>query len=486
MNVLALHAGDLYLRAAYLGPRDAPHVVEDAVDTSRFQTPSVVALDAGGALLGFPALMTDAVPSPERVLWRYRREALASGDVVAHDLGQRALTSDAFVAFALRRLAWEATAYAASAPALALTVPGDLAADTVARVTRLAEACTGQTVSVVPEDDALLAALPDLAPGPWLVASFDDDALRLRVAGGDAAARIAPEVHAACGLAALRQRWLERWNADAAALVAGAAAFGAGEGFEFERLWQEVWEALTHGAEGSAPATQPLVRQSTLLPLVPHLPALRGDVAALAGAGADAIDAFARGPAAAAPIAGALIVAEPAVGHAVAALLPGRLALPAASCRVASPDRYARGAALCAAAGRVAANRDLDVAPYQLCVLGLGDDGRPASRPLLQPGSALPAATTFTVVANPEVQRHVTLTLVRGGDEAAGRGHRFEFGPLTGQGVQRVNVSVEWRRDGGIEVTAADRESGAAIPCLDRSELVGGVALAGPRHLQLL
>src|SRR3569623_2898117 len=105
MSVLALHAGDLHVRAAHMGRLDAPAAVEDAAEPARVVTPSIASLDVGGALLGYPALMAGAIPRQDRAAWRYRRAALHDRSVVAVDTRQRGLTSEAFLALASARLA---------------------------------------------------------------------------------------------------------------------------------------------------------------------------------------------------------------------------------------------------------------------------------------------------------------------------------------------------------------------------------------------
>jgi hypothetical protein len=487
MPVLALHPGDLHLRAAWLGALDAPYTVEDAQDPARFVTPSVIALDAGGALLGHPALMAGVVPRAERVMWRYRRAALGRRSVVARDLSDRGLTSDAVVALALRRLGWEAGAYASEVPQLAVVLPNELPAAARAGFVALATECVGRPVAAIDEDDALFATLDELPPGAWLVASCDDDALRLRVvAHGDVRfAPVSPFELEEAGLAHLRARWLSRWQDDAATLVPGATAFGEGDSYEFERIWQETWECLDeHGRDTAGP--WPLVRQSTVLPQLAHLPALRGEVQALAAQGATRAASLAAQVAAnGASLQGVVVVGPPLLGDALAAALVTPLALPAGRCRCVRPDAYARGAAALAAQGAGWTPPVLERTPHRLCVLGLDEAGRAVARPLLESEEPLPASVAFTLVADRDAQRQIVVTLTDGADVPQ-IAHRFVFGPLPGQGMQRVTVNVEWGQDGSLAVAAADRDTGVAIACADRSELAGDVALAGAAHLRPL
>jgi hypothetical protein len=118
MAVLAIHPGDLHLRAAFMGPLDAPAAVEDAVEPARFVTPSVASLDVGGPLVGYPALVAGATARPERVVWRYHRTSLADRAIVARDRDDAGLTSEAFLTLAASRLVADARGYTSAAPRL--------------------------------------------------------------------------------------------------------------------------------------------------------------------------------------------------------------------------------------------------------------------------------------------------------------------------------------------------------------------------------
>src|SRR4051812_868480 len=125
MAVLAIHPGDLHLRAAYMGPVDAPAAVEDASEPARFVTPSFAALDVGGALLGYPALMACSVGRGDRVAWRYHRSGLADRAVVARDRDDAGLTSEAFLALSAGRLLADARGYSSASPDVAIVVPDE-------------------------------------------------------------------------------------------------------------------------------------------------------------------------------------------------------------------------------------------------------------------------------------------------------------------------------------------------------------------------
>jgi hypothetical protein len=484
MTFLAIHAGDLHVRAAFMGALDAPAGVEDAAEPARMVTPSFALLDAGGPLLGYPALMACANPRDERVAWRYRRAALAPRTVLARDTRERGLTSESFLALAAGRLAGDARGYTSSAPELVIVVPGALDAGAQRRVARSVATAAGQPVRVVAEDAALFAHA-EIEAGTWLVVSVDDDALRLRVvdrAGGGAEPRAVAELPEA-GVGALRSAWLRRWNAEAAALVPGTRAFDDGNTYEFERLWQELWDALDGDVPDPARTMGwPLVRQSTVITLCVHLASLLGDVGQAAAAGAGRVREL-RDEAGAGALDGVLIVASPAWRRALAPAIAARLGMDATRCRGFGPDAYPRGAALLAQRGGAPLASDLQAAPHALGVVGLGEDGKPGVRPLIADGQTLPATARFTIVADRDAQKHVSVTLVRP-DAGAGEGYRFEFGPLVGDGMQRIGVAVEWRADGTLDARAVDRESGLPIPCRDCVELVADVPLAGVQQLR--
>jgi len=485
MTFLAIHAGDLHLRAAFMGALDAPAAVEDTAETTRLVTPSFALVDAGGPLLGYPALMACASPRDERVVLRYRRAALAPRTVVARDSRERGLTAETFLALAAGRLVGDARGYTSTAPELVIVVPGALDAGVQRRVARSVAAAADRPVRIVAEDAALFAHA-GVEAGTWLVASVDDDALRLRIverAGGRDDVRAEAELPDA-GVGALRAGWLARWNAEANTLVPGARAFDDGNSYEFERLWQDLWDVLDGDPPDPARTLSwPLVRQSTVITLCLHPVTLLGDVAqAVAAAAARAATLCEH--AGARTLDGAVIVASPAWRRALGPALAARLGLDAARCRAFGPDAYPRGAALLAQRGVAAPAADLQAAPHALGVVGLGENGSPTVRPLIESGQALPATARFTIVADRDAQKQVAVTLTRP-DAGGTEGYRFEFGPLVGNGMQRIGVAVEWRANGTLDARAVDRESGVPIPCRDCVELVADVPLAGAQHLRI-
>jgi hypothetical protein len=482
VRVLAIRPGDLHVRAAYLGPLDAPAGVEDTVEPTRFVTPSVITLDVGGPLFGYPALMSTAGSRAERVVWRYRRRALLDRAVVARDGHDRGLTSETFLAYAAGRLAWEAQAYAGITPDVALVVPDDL--DAAARARLAATSGMQRPAFVIGEDAALLAAVGAGDDGTWLIASGDDDALRLslvRRAGGEPS-RLASEAIAEAGLGALRERWLAEWDAQAAALVPGARAFG-GDSYEFERVWQELWELLdAEPADSSRSLAWPLQRRSAVLTVCANAAVLLQDVEAMGRAAVGRLATLRAAAGGTTPDA-LVVVGSPAVRRVLMAALSSELRVATDRCHAVSPDAYARGGALLAARGEGQAILEASVAPYALGVIGVADNGVTMERPLIEAGQALPATARFTVVADRDAHKELVVTLTRAGANGD-TGHRFAFGPLVGGGMQRIGITIEWRRDGSIEARAADRETALPLDCVDQHEIAGGVPLAAARHLR--
>ena len=471
--VVALHPGDLRLVTAWAGSRQAPSLTEDAHEPARADTPSVIAADAAGTLHGHAALQAAHVPRADRVVWRYRRDALATGAITAKDAAGQGLTSETFLACAARRAVWESRVWGMpSRSAVALVLPHGTTPELASRLRlSVTEAC-GRPVAVVDENDALAAAC-GLAEGVHLIASLDDDALRVRLVECKAGTRVlAEEADVASGLRALRERWLEEWQEDLAALAPGGHAFGDGDSAEFERLWQDGWDALDNGAPRDA-LTWTMLRRSRVHALVAtpaalasHLrrpaEALRALANAMLSAAQDKVD-------------GVVLVASPG-SDLLRKALERVPALEGLAVRVVGRDAYARGGATVAQRTQAAAPQ-LATAPHALGVIGF-DDGGARVRPLFDKGAALPATATFAVAVNREAQQRLAITLSEGRE--AGSERRYEFGPLLGAGVQRIGVTVRWTAAGDIEVEAADRDDGTPLPSLGSTEIRGGVALVNP------
>ena len=479
MPVLAIHPGDLHLRAAFAGPLDAPAPVEDAVEPTRFVTPSVAALDVGGPLVGYPALMAGAVARSERVAWRYRREGLADRLVVARDRDDSGLTSEGFLALAAGRLVADARGYTSSTPDVALVVPQELDASVRARLAAGVRSSVQRTVRVIGEDDAIVAACA-CAEGTWLVVSLDDDAVRLRLVGcarGEAT-RIASAELPGAGVPAVRARWLAAWNAEVGALAADAQGYDP-DGYEFERLWLDIFDWLdADAAEGGRVLTWPLLRRSTVLTVCAHGPSLLQDITDCTGGIAERADALCKEGGRMPD--GLILVGPATLRRLVMPQIQARVSLPAGRCQGVGADAYARGAAALAARGAGNVTAEVAEAPHALGVVGLGEDGAATVRTLVQPGQVLPATAQFTIVADRDAQKEVSVTLTRS-QSAADAAHRYAFGPLVGSGLQRIGIAVEWGRDGSIDARAIDRETGTPIACVDRLELSQGVPLV-PAH----
>lgn len=493
MNVLAIHPGDLHLRAACFDQDHAPSVTEDGAEPQRYVTPSLATLDAGGALLGYPALQAASLRQANLVLWRYRRRALERREVVAMDQCQRGLTSEAFLGFATRRLASDARAWATKTPALALVVPSELSAQAGARVAALVGDTAEQDVALVSEDDAILACF-GLGGAPELIVlvSMDDDAARLRVLKQERgrALVLAQTTLPEAGLVALRAAWLAQWNADARELVPDANAFGDGERYEFESLWQGLWECLNAQVRDQLKIPLwPLVRQAQVMGLTLPGAALRAEIEQCCFGLSDALELLLAQPAVApGKPAWLLALGEPALTGIVARLLGEPLGIAPARRLRGTMDAYARGAARLVGQGHADAPTPQSAAPHALSVLGVAKDGGSSTvRGLIERGAALPATANFSVMANRDTQKRLTLSLAAtAGNSPAQLTHRFEFGPLLGQGMQKVNIVLTWGRDGRVTLRASDADSDLELPCMDQVEMASGQPLLGARHVRAL
>ena len=483
MSVLAIHLGDIHLRASYLDRINAPTAIEDDSEAQSFSTPSLVTIDRGGALLGNPALMVAAEAPAATVRWRYRRSALLSRSIVATDGNGLGLTSEAFTALALRRLAYEAHAWTSDQPQLAIVTPAELAPDARLRLASLAGAAAGQSVRLVDEDQALRAALGIAAQTRLLAVSIDDDATRVRF--GSVAEPGPEHCHPELGLAALRQAWLTGWNADCASLLGGSDCFGDGDTPDFERIWQDIWEVLNADPRFKTPTpVWPLVRQSALLPLTAPREALRAAVQKHAQAIAAVLEQPAEAKGSAYMLA---VVGERALTTALVEILAKRWNLPADRCRTCAGHVYAAGATRLLASNASPAAPRLDAAPATLGVLGMArDEANLSFRALINAGAPLPASATFSVMANRDTQKRLALSLARQAPDQSQPvvSQRYEFGPLLGQGMQKLKITLQWGVDGRIEASATDAESGRAVPCSAWHDVVNGTTLLGAQHLE--
>ena len=489
MSTFAIHAGDLHLRAAFHGPLDRPTAAEDNSETQRFLTPSLVAIDPAGALFGYPALMGVEARRPDTRTWRYRRNGLSSRDIVSTDSQGRGLTSESFAACAISKLGTEARVWSATTPDLALVVPSEIEPAARLRLAALAGETAGRPVTVIGEDDALMQILEPALDGDHLIVSVDDDAMRVRVVrrNGCAVSVMASEEVENLGLVALRASWLTRWNIEAATLVADAAAFADGDSFEFERMWQDIWDCLNADPRDKPKMpTWPLLRRSAVAALAVPRAALFAEIKERwhsAVAVAERILATTEIPAAS--LSRLVVVADKALAKLIAASVGDALGIAAPRRVLLGADAYARGGAALAAQGTIEQIK-LSHTPYGLGVIGMAKDGAGTTvRALIEKGAPLPAEATFSLMANRDAQKRLLLSLeTTGGDGAVG--YRFEFGPMLGVGMLRVNLHVKWESNGRILVTAVDSESGNTQECIEAVETVAGRPLAGAAHLKAL
>ncbi|HET7402707.1 MAG TPA: hypothetical protein VFJ62_13015, partial [Usitatibacter sp.] len=442
----------------------------------RAETPSVIALDAAGALHGHAALQAAASGRDGCTPWRFRRAALERDEVVGRDAAGRGLTSSAFLACAARKALWDARVWHnGQQAALALAVPSNLPAVPAARL-RLAISRAVEGPVVLVKEDLALAQACGLRDGVHLVASLDDDALRVRlVRVGDAFELLHEEVDAASGWIAMRQRGAAEWQEDLHALAPGSVAFGDGEAADFERVWQESWEALEAGDPRES-LSWPLLRRSRLHTILATPAALAHQMQPAC----EALQTLATATLAGSRVtpASVVVVASAGKGMLRAALerVPELAGLPR---RFWSRDTYARGAAECVRRDG-AFPHTLSVAPHALGVVGL-EEGGARLRTLFEKGTPLPATAQLGVGVNRDVQRCLAITLGEGCEGAPERRH--EFGPLAGTGVQRITITVQWRTDGSIAVQAADRDDGTALAQAGDFEMRDGLALLDARHV---
>lgn len=487
MSVLAIHPGDLHLRASYLDRANAPTAVEDENEAQSFVTPSLVTLDDAGAQSGHAALLVAGEARTGTVHWRYRRSTLSSRDVLALDKRGFGLTSEAFAALALRRVANDARAWTSTSPALTLVVPPGLPADASLRLQALASEAAGRTVVLVDEVQALQATVNSGDRAALLIVGIDDDALRLRLLRDGST--VATQTHDELGLTTLRTRWLSNWNNDCATVLGDALGFGDGDNAEFEHLWQDIWAVANADPRFKTPSPiWPLVRQSSLLPMTVPRDVLCADIAAQARQIANAVDNMLaalgsdwRGGDTTLVVAG-----EPAITRCLVPLLGERWSIPAAQRIVRTGAAYAAGASRLVAAGQVASLARLAAAPWTLGVLGMSrDDANLSFRPLIAAGTALTANASFSVMANRDVQKRLALSLARQepGLPQPSVVQRFEFGPLLGQGMQKLKINLQWSDSGRIDASAVDAETGRPLPCSAWSEVVDGTPVLGAHHL---
>lgn len=491
--ILAIHVGDMYVRAAWKVASNAPTRMEDTVEFQRYCTPSLIAVDKGGALLGYPAQMAASGGGVTPLLWRYSRGGLNDGTFAVRDGAGRGLTASAFTALTARRLVEESEAWLQSPPDVVLVVPDKLGPKERLGLSRLVADATQRPISICGEDQALLAGLGlPKTGGKGLIVSVDDDALRLRVvdlAGNDAPC-LASQTVPALGMQALRSAWLSQWSQDLVGLLADVALFDGAASADFERIWQDIWQCLDTDPRLSVRMpTWTVVRGSTVIPLVFPLPVAEAAIGSFSlGIGARVEQLLAGADCLAQTLAAVAVVAPTGLGRIVAKALTKEMGIRDAIVRTADPGVYAQGAARRRLEVAEPGFHVLATAPFKLGALGaLKDEKGLVLKPLIEAGVSLPAQASFSILANRDVQRRVLVKLAQqltdGQPELC---HMAEFGPLQGQGMLRVKVNVVWESDGRIVATAVDAETEIALPLLDASDVLPAGPVLGAAHIRLL
>ncbi len=483
-SVLAIHMGDLYVRSSFLDPTNAPTTIEDESESQRFLTPSIATLDGGGGLLGYPALLASANVRAGTTRWRYRRSGLTNHSAALSDSKGRGLTSGAFAALVTRRLCTDAVGWTASQPEPVLIVPSEMSGYERLALATLASESAERPVGTLDEDQSLMFGL-GIAPSeaPVLVISVDDDSARLRLlkrVDGEMRAMFV-QVLPAQGLLALRQAWLDRWNREVNQLIPGSEAFGDGESFEFEMVWQDIWQCLEIDPRlKPRMPTWSAVRNSTLVPLTISRQSLQADLDTFwLSIGQAAVGLLTQATCAPSKLSSLVVVAPTAIGRVLCPVIAENLGFPQSLCRTVTANIYAQGGARLFAAAKEKAFNQITKAPHRLGAFGMAkDEAGLTLKPLIEAGAPLPASANFSIMANRDVQKRLSIRLAR---EVAGGPpevcQQTEFGPLHGQGMQKIKINVAWTQDGRVAMTALDAESGDPLPVLDSHEM----AASGPK-----
>lgn len=491
--ILAIHVGDMYVRAAWKDASNAPTRMEDAVEFQRYCTPSLVAIDKGGALLGYPAQMVASGGGSAPLLWRYSRGGLNESTFVVRDGTGRGLTASAFTALTARRLVEECRAWFPSPPDIVLVVPDKLSPIARLGLSTLVADATQRPISVCGEDQALLAGLdmPE-AGGKCLVVSIDDDALRMRIVdlkGSEAPGRVFQTVPS-LGMQVLKDAWLSRWSRDAGDLLQGISLFECIESADFEKMWQDIWQCLdTDPRLDSRMSAWTVVRNSTVIPLVFPLPVAQAVVGAFAMDVVARVGQFLTGADYQAQSLAAVVVIAPlGLGRVVAKALTKQVNVSEAIVQTADPSVYAQGAARRWFDVAEPGFQAISIAPSRLGAMGASKEGRgEVMKPLLEAGVPLPAHASFSILANRDVQRRLVIKLAQQQDGGQPElCHMAEFGPLQGQGMLRVKVNVVWGTDGRVCATAVDAETETALPLQDACDVVPAGPVIGAAHIRLM
>jgi hypothetical protein len=322
-----------------------------------------------------------------------------------------------------------------------------------------------------------------------LIVSIDDDALRLRIVdmAGKGASPLASQTIPRLGMQALKDAWLSGWNRDAKDLLPGIELFSDPESAEFEKIWQDIWQCLDTDPRLNArmPAWT-LVRGSTVVPLVFPLSVAVAEIRTIAADVLERLGQFlTEVNFKVQSLSSVVVVAPVGLGRVIAKSLSNELGVEEAVVRTFDASIYSKGAVKRRLFDKDLGFDTLVVAPCMLGALGAPkEEGGVVLKPLIEAGASLPASASFSVMANRDVQRRLTVKLAqqKNGEKPA-LCHLTEFGPLQGQGMLRVKVNVTWDPDGRINANAVDAETEIALPVLDDCDVVPAGPVLGAQHI---
>jgi hypothetical protein len=490
--ILAVHLGDMYVRAAWKDSVNAPTRMEDADEFQRYCTPSLIAIDKGNPLLGYTAQMAASAGAAKPLLWRYSRGGLNESTFVVRDGAGRGLTASAFTALTVRRMVEESAAWLSAPPDVVLVVPDKLGALARLELSTMVADATQRSVSICGEDQALATGLNLPNSGNHLMVSVDDDALRLRIVDLSAsdAQTVASKTATGLGMGALKEAWLGRWSQDVADLLPGAPLFENTESADFEKVWQDIWQCLdTDTRLHARMPTWTVVRGSAVLPLIFPIPVARAEVERFATEITRLVEQFLAGSKyQAQSLATVAVVAPLGLGRLVAAAMGKDMGFNKSKVWTTDPSVYATGGAKRRLATKAPGFDGLAAAPFKLGALGAAkDEGGLVLKPLIEAGVPMPANASFTIMANRDVQRRLTIKLaLQKNDDKPVLCHMTEFGPLQGHGMLRVKVNVLWDSGGRLHATAVDAETEIALPVMDDYDVVAAGPVLGAAHIRLL
>ncbi len=249
---------------------------------------------------------------------------------------------------------------------------------------------------------------------------------------------------------------------------------------DFEKIWQDIWQCLdTDSRFKPVMPTWTVVRHSTVVPLAFSRAAAEAEITKFLhsiGARVEAMLSAATGSAR--QLAEVVLVGPTAIGRILAPVLSEHFSLPPDRVRCATNGIYAQGAALRYACRPRPGYMGLAHAPSELGALGVSkDDTGLTFKTLIAAGTPLPAAASFSVMSNRDVQRRLVIKLANqtSGGPVELR-YQAEFGPLQGQGMLKVKINVVWAADARVTVTAVDGETEQLLPPLQ----VNDMTAAGP------